>query len=145
MIKIGKLKIGLNLPPVVIVDLGINHSGSLDKAIFLADLAIKNGAQIIKHQTHIVEEEMSINAKKIIPGNAKSSIYSIIKKCSLLYEDEKKLMQYVKQKKRIFISTPFSKAAVDRLVEFKIPMFKIVYIRLKLQFFLIRYCDCLPK
>ena len=37
MIKIGKLKIGLNLPPVVIVDLGINHSGSLDKAIFLAD------------------------------------------------------------------------------------------------------------
>ena len=34
-------------------------------------------------------------------------------------------MNYIKQKKCIFISTPFCKAAVDRLVEFKIPLFKI--------------------
>ena len=37
-------------------------------------LAIKNGAQIIKHQTHIPDKEMSHEAKKIVPGNAKSSI-----------------------------------------------------------------------
>ena len=78
MINLGKIKIGKNLPPVVIVDLGINHSGSLDKAIYLSDLAIKNGARIIKHQTHIAHEEMSVEAKKIIPGNANSSIFSII-------------------------------------------------------------------
>ena len=34
-------------------------------------------------------------------------------------------MSYVKKKKRIFISTPFSRAAVDRLVKFKVPGFKI--------------------
>ena len=60
-----KIKIGKNLPPVVIIDLGINHSGSLDKAIYLSDLAIKNGAKIIKHQTHIANEEMSVEAKKL--------------------------------------------------------------------------------
>ena len=125
MINLGKIKIGKNLPPVVIIDLGINHSGSLDKAIYLSDLAIKNGAKIIKHQTHIANEEMSVEAKKIIPGNANSSIFSIIKRYSLSYKDEKKLMNYIKQKKCIFISTPFCKAAVDRLVEFKIPLFKI--------------------
>ena len=125
MINLGKIKIGKNLPPVVIIDLGINHSGSLDKAIYLSDLAIKNGAKIIKHQTHIANEEMSIEAKKIIPGNANSSIFSIIKRYSLSYEQEKKLMNYIKQKKCIFISTPFCKAAVDRLVQFKIPLFKI--------------------
>ena len=125
MINLGKIKIGKNLPPVVIIDLGINHSGSLDKAIYLSDLAIKNGAKIIKHQTHIANEEMSVEAKKIIPGNANSSIFSIIKRYSLSYKDEKKLMNHIKQKKCIFISTPFCKAAVDRLVEFKIPLFKI--------------------
>ena len=125
MINLGKIKIGKNLPPVVIVDLGINHSGSLDKAIYLSDLAIKNGAKIIKHQTHIADEEMSLEAKKIIPGNANSSIFSIIKRYSLSYGDEKKLMNHIKEKNCIFISTPFCKAAVDRLVEFKIPLFKI--------------------
>ena len=34
-------------------------------------------------------------------------------------------MQYVKIKKIIFISTPFSRAAVDRLIKFKVPAFKI--------------------
>ena len=34
-------------------------------------------------------------------------------------------MQYVKIKKMIFISTPFSRAAVDRLIKFKVPDFKI--------------------
>jgi N-acetylneuraminate synthase len=124
-IKLKNLKIGKKNPPIVIVDLGINHSGLLDKAIYLSDLAIKNGAEIIKHQTHIVDEEMSVEAKKIIPGNSKKSIYSIIKKFSLSYNDEKKLANYITKKNKIFISTPFCRAAVDRLVEFKIPVFKI--------------------
>ena len=64
-------------------------------------------------------------AKRIIPGNSKKSIYSIMSKCALNENDEKKLMKYVFQKKRIFISTPFSRKAVDRLVKFKVPAFKI--------------------
>jgi N-acetylneuraminate synthase len=124
-IKLKNIRIGKKNPPSVIVDLGINHSGSIDKAIYLSDLAIKNGAEIIKHQTHIPDEEMSIEARKIIPGNSKKSIYSIIKKFSLSYNDEKKLANYINKKKKIFISTPFCKAAVDRLVEFRVPIFKI--------------------
>ena len=58
MIKLGKIKIGKNLPPVVIVDLGINHSGSLDKAIYLSDLAIKNGAKMFCFR-HYVETHWS--------------------------------------------------------------------------------------
>ena len=123
--KIGKLNIGSNFPPVIISELGINHNGNLDLAIEIADSAIKSGAEIIKHQTHIPDEEMSIEARKAIPGNSRFSIYKIIKNCSLSEIDEKKLMNHIKSKKKIFISTPFSKAAVDRLVKFKIPAFKI--------------------
>ena len=124
-IKIGNRLIGENRDPLIIAEIGINHNGSLDKAIYLADKAIKAGAEVIKHQTHIADEEMSLEAKKIIPSNANISIYDLIKKCSLSEKEEFKLMQYIKNKKRIFISTPFSKAAADRLGKFKVPAFKI--------------------
>tara|TARA_X000000950_G_scaffold188058_1_gene227425 strand:- start:698 stop:1729 length:1032 start_codon:yes stop_codon:yes gene_type:complete len=123
--KIAGREIGKNKEPLIIAELGINHNGNLDQAIAIADSAIKSGAEILKHQTHIPDEEMSIEAKKAIPGNSKFSIYKIIKNCALSELDEKKLMQYIKSKKKIFISTPFSKAAVDRLIRFGVPAFKI--------------------
>ncbi len=124
-IKIGNRKIGKDFKPIIIAELGINHGGCIDRAIQMVDSAISVGAEIIKHQTHIIEDEMSNEAKFIVPGNAKESIYKIMKKCSLTEKDEKRLMQHVKSKKTLFISTPFSKAAVDRLVKFKVPAFKI--------------------
>ena len=123
--KIGKRLIGDRYPPVVIAELGINHNGSLDLAIAIAESAIKSGAEIIKHQTHVVEDEMIPFAKKIKPGNSKKSIYEIISKCALNEKDEKKLMRHIKSLKAIFISTPFSRAAANRLQKFNIPAFKI--------------------
>jgi len=114
-----------NTPALIIAEIGINHNGSLDRAIAIADSAIKAGAEVIKHQTHIPDEEMSVEARSIKPGNSNKNIYEIIKKCSLNESDEKKLFDYIKKKKKIIISTPFSKKAVDRLVGFKVPAFKI--------------------
>ena len=123
--KIGNVTVGDNYPPVIIVELGINHNGNLDMAIEMVDKAIDAGATIIKHQTHIVEDEMSYEAKKIIPANSNKTIFDIIKKCALIEKDEKKLMNHIKSRKKIFISTPFSRAAADRLGKFKVPAFKI--------------------
>ena len=123
--KISNRTVGPKYDPLIIAEIGINHNGSLDKAIAIADSAIKYGAEVIKHQTHIPDEEMSLESRKAIPGNSKNSIYSIIKKCALNEKNEYKLMKYILSKKKIFISTPFSKAAVDRLVRFKVPAFKI--------------------
>ena len=39
--KINQNIIGDNYPPVIIVELGINHSGNIDKAINLVDIAKK--------------------------------------------------------------------------------------------------------
>ena len=123
--KIGKRKIGPNHKPLIIVELGINHNGSLKKAKKFVDQAKKFGAEIIKHQTHIPEDEMSVEARNIIPSHTKENIFDIIKKTSLSENDEFELMKYVKKKNMIFISTPFSRMAVDRLVKFKVPAFKI--------------------
>ena len=123
--KIGNINLTETSAPLIVPEIGINHNGKLETAIKMVDAAVKNGARIIKHQTHIPDDEMSVEAKKIKPGNSKKNIFSIIKKCSLNEEDEFKLMRYVRSKKVIFLSTPFSRKAVDRLIKFKVDAFKI--------------------
>jgi N-acetylneuraminate synthase len=124
-IEIAGRKIGANFPPLVIAELGINHEGNLKTAFEMVDAAARAGVEILKHQTHIVEDEMSGAAKKVIPGNADVSIYEIMRRCSLNEEEEFQLMNYVHSKGMIFISTPFSRAAANRLEKFDVPAYKI--------------------
>ena len=123
--KIQNIKIGSAYKPVVIAEIGINHGGSLKIAKEMVDSAKRAGVKIIKHQTHIANEEMSIAAKKIIPAHTQENIYDIIDNCSLTETDEFELLNYVKDNGMIFISTPFSKAAADRLRKWNIPAYKI--------------------
>ncbi|MEZ9527220.1 N-acetylneuraminate synthase family protein [Enterovibrio norvegicus] len=123
--EISGRKVGLDYDPLVIAEIGINHEGSLEVAFQMVDAAIEGGAEIIKHQTHVVEDEMSGEAKNVIPGNADVSIYEIMDRCSLNEEDETKLKNYVEAKGAIFISTPFSRAAAERLERMNVPAYKI--------------------
>ena len=123
--EIAGRKIGKNYYPLVIVEIGINHEGSIARAFELVDAAWKAGAEIIKHQTHVVEDEMSAAAKKVIPGNADVSIYEIMERCALDEREEILLKEYVESKGMIFISTPFSRAAVDRLERMGVAAYKI--------------------
>ena len=124
-LKINDRIVGENYPPLVIVEIGINHEGSLKTSFKMVDAAYNSGAEIIKHQTHIVEDEMSREAKKIIPGNSDLSIYEIMERCALNEKDETKLKEYVESKGMIFISTPFSRAAADRLERMGVSAYKI--------------------
>jgi len=124
-IEISGRRIGLDYPPLVIAELGINHNGSLETAKRLVDAASAVGVEIIKHQTHIPKEEMSSHARKVIPRHTKESIYDIIDSCSLTESEEYELKSYIESKGIIFISTPFSRAAANRLLEMKVPALKI--------------------
>lgn len=124
-IAIAGRKIGLDYPPLVIAEIGINHEGSLQVAKEMVDAAKRAGVEVVKHQTHIVEDEMSGAAKKVIPGNSDVSIYEIMERCALDEADEWELKNYVESKGMIFISTPFSRAAAERLRKFDIPAYKI--------------------
>ncbi|WP_299016320.1 N-acetylneuraminate synthase family protein [uncultured Photobacterium sp.] len=123
--EIAGRNVGFDYDPLVIAEIGINHEGSLKVAFEMVDAAIEGGAEVIKHQTHVVEDEMSGEAKKVIPGNADVSIYEIMERCSLNEEDEIQLKEYVESKGAIFISTPFSRAAALRLERMNVPAYKI--------------------
>jgi len=123
--SIGKRKIGYNHPPLVIAEIGINHEGDLDTAVTMVDAAKTAGAEIIKHQTHIIADEMSKAAKHIVPGNADISIYDIMDRCALSESEEIKLKNYIEQQGMIFISTPFSRSAANRLERMGVQAYKI--------------------
>ena len=122
---IGTRKIGKDYPPLVVVEIGINHEGSLSVAKEMVDAALMSGAEVIKHQTHIPDKEMSVEAKDVVPGNSNQSIYEIISRCALSLEDESELANYVRSKGLIYLSTPFSREAVDFLMSINVPAFKI--------------------
>ena len=123
--KLGNRMVGCQHPPLVIAEIGINHNGSLDSAISLADDAIDAGIEVIKHQTHVVEDEMTSEARSVIPGNSDKSIYQIMEECALNEEDEVSLKEHVESRGKIFISTPFSRAAADRLERMGVCGYKI--------------------
>lgn len=123
--EIGDIRVGAGAEPLVIPEMGINHEGSLETAKLITDAAARAGARILKHQTHVVEDEMSHAAKKVIPGNTDVSIYEVMERCALSEEEEWELKQYVESKGMVFLSTPFSRAAADRLERFGVLAYKI--------------------
>jgi sialic acid synthase SpsE len=123
--SIGQIEIGEGCTPLVIPEMGINHEGSLKTAKEMVDAAHRAHARLIKHQTHVVTDEMCSVAKHVIPGNSKDSIYDIMARCALSEEEEKELMDYVESLGMEFLSTPFSRAAADRLQKFSVKAFKI--------------------
>lgn len=123
--KIGNIEISPDVRPLVIPEIGINHEGSLKVAKEMVDAAYRAGARLIKHQTHICSDEMSSSAKKVIPGNSDVSIYDVMERCALNEEEELELKNYVESLGMLFLSTPFSRAAADRLEKFGVHAYKI--------------------
>ena len=123
--KIGNRSIGPNEPPLIIAEIGINHGGSLDVAKSMVDLIVNSGCECVKHQTHIIEDEMTEEAKAIFPPNANKSIWDVMKECSLNLDEEQELKEYAENLGLIWISTPFSRMAADFLDEIDVPAFKI--------------------
>lgn len=123
--QIANRKIGKNYPPLVIAEIGINHGGKLEVAKSMARAARSSGCEIIKHQTHFVEDEMTLEAKEIFPPNANKSIWDIMDECSLSKDEEIELKKYSESIGLIYISTPFSRSAADFLAEIGVPAFKI--------------------
>ncbi|MDC3141579.1 N-acetylneuraminate synthase family protein [Alphaproteobacteria bacterium] len=123
--KIGNEEINELSNPLIVAEIGINHGGSLGVAKLMVDAACTSGCQIVKHQTHCVDDEMSYHAKEIYPVNANESIWDIIEKCALTFDEEIELKKYTENKGMIYLSTPFSGKALDFLVEIGVIGLKI--------------------
>ena len=123
--QIAGRTISTDVPPLVIAEIGINHGGDLVVAKEMVRLAAAAGCEMIKHQTHILEDEMTEEAKSIFPPNADVSIWEVMERCALSLDEEVELKRYTESLGLIWISTPFSRAAADFLEELDVPAYKI--------------------
>ncbi len=123
--KIANREISAQHPPLVIAEIGINHGGDLEVAKSMVRMARDAGCEMVKHQTHFVEDEMTEEAKSIFPPNADVSIWEVMQRCALSPDDEMALKAYTEELGMIYISTPFSRAAADFLDGIDVPAFKI--------------------
>lgn len=121
--KIINREIGLDFQPFVIAEIGINHEGDFQKAVRMVDDAHNAGCECVKFQSHVIDDEMIPN--KVIPGNAKESIWDIMARCALTEEEEIKLKSYVESKGMFYLCTPFSRAAAERLNRMGVSAYKI--------------------
>jgi sialic acid synthase SpsE len=121
---IADRNIGSDYPPLVIAEVGINHEGDFSKAIELVDAAAAAGAEVVKFQCHITEKEMV--PTDMTPGEiSKEKLWDIIKRCELTEDEERRVQIHCAKKGVIYLSTPFSREAADRLNVMGVPAFKI--------------------
>lgn len=120
---LGPRLVGTAHEPLVIAEVGINHEGDMEKAVRMVDDACVAGCECVKFQSHVIDDEMIPN--DVIPGNAGESIWDIMSRCALSEEEERHLKEYVESKGMIFLSTPFSRAAAERLERMGVIAYKI--------------------
>lgn len=122
-LQIDGREIGAAHSPFVIAEIGINHEGDIDKAMRMIDDARAAGCECVKFQSHVIADEMIPN--DVVPGNATESIWDIMSRCAFDEEQERAIQQYVHSKGMIYLCTPFSRAAADRLRGMDLPAYKI--------------------
>lgn len=117
-------RIGPDHPPLVLAEVGINHEGDVDKALRLVDAAAAAGAEVVKFQCHITEKEMI--PTHMTPGAISSErLWDIIKRCELTEDEERRVQAHCRDRGVMYLSTPFSREAADRLDAMGVPAFKI--------------------
>jgi sialic acid synthase SpsE len=122
-VQIGRRVVGDDTAPLVVAEIGINHEGDPAKAKRMIDDAAGAGCECVKFQCHVIEDEMIPN--DVIPGNATESIWDIMARCALDEGQERELKTYAEKLGLIYLSTPFSRAAADRLEGMDVPAYKI--------------------
>lgn len=125
IIKIGNRIIDQESRPFIIAEIGINHEADMKKALKMVYDAYYAGAECVKFQCHIPHEEMTKDAQNIIPCNANKNIFDIIDQCSLSEEQEIYIKNIVESLGMIYLCTPFSITAANRLEKMNILAYKI--------------------
>jgi len=123
--RIAGRAIGPDQPPLVIAEIGINHEGDVNKARRMIDDAANAGCECVKFQSHVIDDEYVPAAGKVIPGNAKESILDIMTRCAFDEPQERDLKSYAESRGLIYLSTPFSRAAANRLERMGVAFYKI--------------------
>lgn len=124
--KIGKKSIGPQRKCFLIAEIAQAHDGSLAMAHAYVDAAADAGADAVKFQTHIAHAESTRDEKfRVKPGPQDRSRYDYWKRMEFSAEQWRGLAKHANKRGLIFLSSPFSEAAVDLLKGLNLAAWKI--------------------
>ena len=125
VIQFGGCLVGDGHPPLVVAEVGINHNGDVNLAKLMVKTAKAAGAHCIKFQTHITRKEMI--PTDMTPGRISAEpLWNIIERCELTEVEEREIKWLCDESGILFLSTPFSREAADRLERLDVPAYKDV-------------------
>ena len=124
--KIGKYNIGQASKPFIIAEVAQTHDGSLGQAMAFIDIAAECGADAIKFQTHIADEESTSEEPwRIKFSHQDESRFEYWQRMSFPKEWWLLLKKHAQDKELVFLSSPFSVKAVDWLEDLGMDAWKI--------------------
>ena len=124
--QIKNINIGKKFKTFLIAEVGLSHEGSLGVAISMIDRAKEIGADAIKFQMHLANEESTPEEK--FRSNTfiqDKSRYEYWERTSFTYNEWYKLKRHCDKKKIIFLCSPFSLKAVEYLKKLNVDAWKI--------------------
>lgn len=124
--SIGPRSIGNSQPCLIIAEIAQAHDGSLGGAHAYIDAVADAGAEAVKFQTHIADAESTPQERFRVPGFPQDETrYAYWKRMEFSDEQWSGLASHARDKGLIFLSTPFSVAAVELLERLDVPAWKI--------------------
>ena len=113
----------------IIAEAGVNHNGSLERALAMVDAAVAAGADAIKFQTFKAGQMITAKAPKAEyqkdSGGAKESQLDMVRKLELDEGAHREIISHCRTKGIEFISSPFDMSSVDLLDKLGLSTIKI--------------------
>jgi N-acetylneuraminate synthase/N,N'-diacetyllegionaminate synthase len=126
VVRIGPKEIGRSV--IVVAEAGVNHCGSLGRALRMVDEAARAGADAIKFQTYIAEKVASNRAPRadyqVKTARGKTQL-EMLKSLELSRKDFVWISRRARMRGIVFFSTPFDYESVDLLEALEVPAYKV--------------------
>jgi N-acetylneuraminate synthase len=111
---------------LIVAEVGLSHDGSLGLAHAFIDEIARNGADAVKFQTHIAEAESTpAEPFRVKFSRQDATRYEYWQRIAFTEPQWQGLAEHAREKGLIFLSSPFSREAVDLLARLGMDMWKI--------------------
>ena len=127
-LRIGDRVIGPAAPVMVIAEIGVNHDGSVERALQLVEIASQCGADAVKLQ--IFRADALMHASSAFAGYQKQRVHAsspveMLKQYELSERDTHRVVSRIRQLNMVPLATPFSLEDVATVVALELPAIKI--------------------
>jgi N-acetylneuraminate synthase len=124
--EIAGRRVGRDAPCLIVAEVAQAHDGSLGMAHAFIDAIADTGADAVKFQTHIAAAESTpAETFRVKFSLQDATRYDYWKRMEFTEEAWRGLAEHAREADLIFLSSPFSLAAVELLIGLDVPAWKI--------------------